>query len=126
MVDGPPATQVLLCELTNIQVIQRSVIVRNNGCQLYEHTNKQQLKRDPKERHGPLPNQGSLLILDDLMTPPPTLTDSMVKLDRAKADDIAGGLRGEDKKIFKHNDVKTTQWPQALHWGFARQLNPAL
>ena len=126
MVDGPPATQVLLCELTNIQVRQRSVIVRNNDCQLDEHHNKQQLKRDPKERHGPLPNQGSLLILDDLMTPPPTLTDSMVKLDRAKADDDAGGLRGEDKKIFKHNDVKTTQWPQALHWGFARQLNPAL
>ena len=126
MVDGSPATQVLLCELTNIQVRQRSVIVRNNGCQLDEHTNKQQLKRDPKERHGPFPNQGSLLILDDLMTPPPTLTDSMVKLDRAKADDDAGGLRGVDKKIFKHNDVKTTQWPQALHWGFARQLNPAL
>ena len=126
MVDGPPATQVLLCELTNIQVRQRSVIVRNNGCQLDEHTNKQQLKRDPKERHGPFPNQGSLLILDDLMTPPPTLTDSMVKSDRAKADDIAGGLRGADKKIFKHNEVKTTQWPQALHWGFARQLNPAL
>ena len=125
MVD-PPATKVVFCELTNIQVRQRSVIVRNNGCQLYEHTNKQQLKRDPKERHGPLPNQGSLLILDDLMTPPPTLTDSMVKLDRAKADDIAGGLRGVDKKIFKHNEVKTTQWPQALHRGFARQLNPAL
>ena len=122
MVD-PPATKVVFCELTNIQVRQRSVIVRNNG---YEHTNKQQLKRDPKERHGPLPNQGSLLILDDLMTPPPTLTDSMVKLDRAKADDIAGGLRGVDKKIFKHNEVKTTQWPQALHRGFARQLNPAL
>ena len=100
--------------------------MRNNGCQLYEHTNKQQLKRDPKERHCLLPNQGSLLILDDLMTPPPALTDSMVKSDRAKADDIAGGLRGVDKKIFKHNDVKTIQWPQALHWGFARQLNPAL
>ena len=119
-----PATKVLLCELTNIQVRQRSVIVRNNGCQLYEHSNKQQLKRDPKERHCPLPNQGSLLILDDLMTPPPALTDSMVKLDRAKAD--ASGLRGEDKKFLKHNDVKTTQWPQAHHWGFARQLNPAL
>ena len=126
MVDGPPATKVLLCELTNIQVRQRSVIVRNNGCQLDEHHNKQQLKRDPKERHCLLPNQGSLLILDDLMTPPPALTDSMVKLDRAKADDDAGGLRGVDKKIFKHNEVKTTQWPQALHWGFARQLNPAL
>ena len=119
-----PATKVLLCELTNIQVRQRSVIVRNNRCQLDEHHNKQQLKRDPKERHCPLPNQGSLLILDDLMTPPPALTDSMVKLDRAKAD--TGGLGGDDKKILKHNDVKTTQWPQALHWGFARQLNPAL
>ena len=119
-----PATKVLLCELTNIQVRQRSVIVRNNGCQLDEHSNKQQLKRDPKERHCPLPNQGSLLILDDLMTPPPALTDSMVKLDRTKAD--AGGLRGDDKKFLQHNDVKTTQWPQAHHWGFARQLNPAL
>ena len=65
------------------------------------------------------------MILNDLMTPPPTLTDSMLKLDRAKAD--AGGLRSVDKKILKHYDVKTTQqWPQALHWGFARQLNPAL
>ena len=102
------------------QVRQRSVIVRNKSREQFQN------HQDEKEEASALYNfpgsRDSTLKAKDAAIQP-TLVDC-----KTRRSSNSFGRTTNIESIKKSNDSidskESSGWPQALHWGFARQMNP--
>ena len=106
------------------QVRQRSVIVRNKSREQFQN------HQDEKEEASALYNfpgsRDSTLKAKDVENEAaiqPTLVDC-----KTRRSSNSFGRTTNIESIKKSNDSidikESSNWPQALHWGFARQMNP--
>ena len=104
------------------QVRQRSVIVRNKSREQFQN------HQDEKEEASALYNfpgsrDSTLKAKDVEAAIQPTLVDC-----KTRRSSNSFGRTTNIESIKKSNDSKESSrnsgWPQALHWGFARQMNP--
>ena len=116
------------------QVRQRSVIVRNDGAQ---QKNQQQQQQDDKEDSPALSTCSPYALKvsreEEKVMTFPMLADCQTKRDlsNSKCSSISRSSSNissisSSGGIDSISSIRDASWPHALHWGFARQLNPVL
>ena len=119
------------------QVRQRSVIVRNDGA--HQKIQQQQQQDDKEDSHALStcsPYAFKVSGEEEKVTKFPMLADCKTKRDlsnsKCSSSNISsissstGCISSISSSIDSISSIRDASWPQALHWGFARQLNPVL